>query len=73
MERYHTLSKEKLICPYCNRMINLFTITRHFKSRKCQKLKELYFKVNPDKTEDEFTLYVNKLTQLALNPLLSDE
>ena len=69
----HTLSKEKLVCPYCNRMVNLFTINRHFKSKKCQNLKELHFKVNPDKTEDEFTLYVNKLTQLALNPLLSDE
>jgi hypothetical protein len=44
------------------------------KSKKCKSLKEKYFKVYPDKTEDEFILYVNKLTQSALNPdLCSDD
>jgi hypothetical protein len=73
MENYEILSNEKLQCPYCSKVITLWNVNRHMKSKICQKFKEKYFKVYPDKTPDEFDLEVNKLKQNVLNKLNEED
>ena len=59
-ERY---TNEKLICPYCESLTNLYNMTRHMKGKKCQKYKALYLQVNPEKSEAEIELFFNKLSK----------
>lgn len=73
MNNYKILSQEKVICPYCCKPQTLFNVTRHLKSKSCQKYKEKYMKVNPDTKEETFELYVNELRQNALHKDLMDD
>jgi hypothetical protein len=67
MNTYEKLSKERIECPYCNKIVSLFNMIRHRKGKKCNKLKDKYLNVHKDETEDHFDLYVNELRQNILN------
>lgn len=70
---YKVLSQEKIICEYCSKPESLFNINRHLKSKSCQKFKAKYLKVNKNRTEEEFELFINEAKQRALNKDLFEE
>jgi hypothetical protein len=73
MESYKTLSQEKLQCPYCSKIVSLFNVARHLKGKSCKSYKEKFLKVNSDKKEEEFELYVQNLRQNTLHKELNED
>lgn len=64
----HELQKEeKIICPYCDSLTNIYNFSRHKKSKKCQKFKILYLEVNKNTSEAEIEIKINKLKSQLKN------
>ena len=72
MSTYKTLKIEHIECPFCSKIVNLYEISRHNKSKKCKKYKEMYLKVNKDKSEEEIELYLNSVKNKVLSKNLID-
>ncbi len=62
-ERYY---KEKVMCPYCDSLTNLYVIKQHMNGTRCQDMKKKYFTVHKDKSEEEIDLYLNSLRKKIL-------
>jgi hypothetical protein len=70
---YELYKDEKIECPYCESVTNLYDISRHMKGKRCQRYKELYLQVNKHKTEAEIELYINGLKKKVYNSELLEE
>ncbi len=66
---YIKLKSESILCPYCQKTIDMYYINSHLKNKRCKTIQELHRKVDPSgfgSADAKFRLFIYNLKQKIL-------
>lgn len=63
---YEILKNEVVLCEYCHAHTHLYNINNHLKTKKCQRMKNIFIETQEPHFGNKYILFLNTLRKKAL-------